>query len=1032
MKRLLWTVLGCIGLVAIVVAEEDYAQYVNPFIGCAYNGHTFPGPSYPSGLVQPSPDSGKCDWQHCSGYVYGDKHIYGFTQTHLSGTGCPDLADVRLLPFTGDDPEALGVNDKAKEAATPGYYTATLSNFGVQAELTCSRRVAMHRYTLQKNAPFRLLVDLQWGNAGNLDTHITEAESKVENAQTISGSNYSRAWLSRRYAFVVSFNRPFTSHRILPKKNGEKADRYVLDFGLKPGEQLLVKVAYSTADTEGARRNLQSELPGWDFEATRQACRQAWNKLFTRCVMEGGTQAQRENFYTSLYHLFLTPVNLADVDGRYRGADDQVRTAEKGVYYSHLSLWDTFRAAHPLYTILTPENADGFVRTMMAQYRAVGYLPVIAYAGKETFCMIGNHSVPVMVDAFSKGLTTVSGQEMFEAIDKSLSASHPGKIKEDWEAYDKYGYYPFDLISDESVSRTLECGYNDWCAAWLAKKIGNSERAAFYEKRAQYYRNVFDPQTGFMRGKDTRGKWREPFNPFSLKPPYDYTEGNAWQYTWHVLQDPQGLIGLMGGKAKFAAKLNQLFVQPETVKDAGFIGDVTGLIGQYAHGNEPSHHVIYFFLYVDQPDRTAELVREVFDKFYLNKVDGLCGNDDCGQMSAWYLFSAMGFYPFNPCADGYVLGAPQVPKVTMQVGDGKTFTVIARNLSKERKYVQSVTLNGKPLQGFKLTHDQIRNGGTLIFEMVAKDEYANPVIPVSCADPTVWDGGDGYHYLFSTGDIKKQTMWRSRDLVHWQDTGKRPYSDAEAEKLCALKGSKGKFWAPEMVRVGDRWNLYFSLQADNLLVMSSKSPTSGFTFRKVLVNSENGGLEKDNIDACVRRDENGQLWMFFGSTRRLCRVKLAADGLALAQGATIEPVAGTTDLEDRSRARVFEGAYLHRRNGYWYLLVSAGGYWNNTYCLKVGRCRTLNGVFLDKEGRRMRDGFASDLLHGNDLFYGPGHNGNIITDRNGKTWIFFHSHWKEAEPKMRVACLDELRWDKDGWPYFENGTVATHRTRPVL
>ncbi|MBR4170811.1 MAG: family 43 glycosylhydrolase [Kiritimatiellae bacterium] len=296
----------------------------------------------------------------------------------------------------------------------------------------------------------------------------------------------------------------------------------------------------------------------------------------------------------------------------------------------------------------------------------------------------------------------------------------------------------------------------------------------------------------------------------------------------------------------------------------------------------------------------------------------------------------------------------------------------------------------------------------------------------------MWNGGDGYHYLFSTGDIRSQTMWRSRDLVRWQDTGRRPYSDEEAKKLCELKGSKGKFWAPEMVRVGDRWNLYFSLQADNLLVMSSENPTSGFTFRKALVSSENGGLERDNIDACVRKDENGQLWMFFGSTRRLCRVRLAADGLALAQGATIEPVAGTTDLEDRSRARVFEGAYLHRRDGYWYLLVSAGGFWNDTYCLKVGRCRTLNGVFLDKEGRRMSDGFASDLLHGNDLFYGPGHNGNIITDRNGKTWIFFHSHWKEVEPKMRVACLDELRWDKDGWPYFENGTVATHRTPPAL
>ena len=711
------------GMVVACSAGEDYAQFVNPFIGCAYNGHTFPGAAYPSGLVQPSPDSGRPDWQHCSGYVYGDTNIYGFSQTHLSGTGVPDMGDVLLLPFTGDDPEAVGINDKATEVATPGYYAATLSNFGVRAELTCTKRVSLHRYTLLKNAPFRLLLDLQWGNVYRQLTHVAEAENKVESVWTISGSSYSRAWLCRRYAFVVTFDKPFTAKRILPKKKGEKGDRYVLDFDLKPGDRLQVKVGYSTVDVEGAHRNLIAELPGWDFEATRDACRHAWNRLLSRCVMEGGTPAQRENFYTALYHLFLTPINLADVDGRYRGADDKVMTAENGVYYTHLSLWDTFRAAHPLYTILTPENADGFVRSMLGHYRALGYLPVIAYAGKETFCMIGNHSVPVMVDAFSKGLTTVPGKEIFEAIDQSLSVKHQGKRKEDWDIYDKYGYYPCDLIKGESVSRTLECGYNDWCAAWLARKTGNAERAAFYEKRARYFRNVFDPEIGFMRGKDTNGKWREPFDPIIIghgaRTANDFTEGNAWQYTWHVLQEPETLVGLMGGKEKFADKLSQLFVQPETIKGAGgFTGDVSGLIGQYAHGNEPSHHVIYFFQYADRPDKTAELVREVFDRLYLNKPDGLCGNDDCGQMSAWYLFSAMGFYPFNPCAGGYVLGAPQVPKVTLQVGGGKTFTVIARDLSKERKYVKSVTLNGKPLNGFKLTHDQVRDGGTLVFEMV--------------------------------------------------------------------------------------------------------------------------------------------------------------------------------------------------------------------------------------------------------------------------------------------------------------------------
>ena len=722
MKKLFALSLALAAAGIVLANSTDLTRYVNPFVGCAYNGHTFPGATYPFGLVQPSPDSGKCDWQHCSGYVYKDPAIYGFSQTHLSGTGCPDLADVLLQPFTGEvkNDDYRGWSDKGAEKASPGYYAALMTNFGVRVELTASQRVAFHRYTFSKSAPAHVLVDLQHGMVGDVQHHVIQSDSTVEDSRTISGHNEVRGWVRRHFFYVVRFNRPFTAQRILPKKEGEKALRYVLDFDLRSGDQLEAQVALSTVSVDGAKKNLAKEANGKSFDEALANARKAWNDLLSRVEVEGSDD-QKANFYTSLYHLFIQPNNQTDVDGQYRGADDKVTTASAGAYYSTLSCWDTFRAAHPLYTILTPELVPGFVNTMLAQQKAVGYVPVWTLAGKDNFCMIGNHSVPVIVDAISTGFPGIDEEAAFQAIDQSLSVSHPGKPKENWDLYDKYGYYPFDIIKGESVSRTLECGMDDWCAAWLAKRLGKTEKAAFYSKRATYYRNLFDRESGFMRGKDTNGKWRTPFSPFSLghgaDTANDFTEGNAWQYLWHVMQDPEGLIELLGGKEKFADKLDKLFKQPETVEGSGFVSDVSGLIGQYAHGNEPSHHTVYFFQFAGRPWRTAELVREVFDKFYLNKVDGLCGNDDCGQMSAWYIFSAMGFYPFNPCASGYVLGAPQLPKMTVRLPQGKTFTVEAQNLSEKNKYVKRVTLNGKALEGFKLSHEQIVQGGTLVFEM---------------------------------------------------------------------------------------------------------------------------------------------------------------------------------------------------------------------------------------------------------------------------------------------------------------------------
>jgi predicted alpha-1,2-mannosidase len=726
MKKAAWLLLPLVLVTACALplqrGREDLTQYVNPFIGCADNGHTFPGACYPFGLVQASPDTGNCTWQYCSGYMYHDEKIWGFSQTHLNGTGCPDLGDVQLQPFSGaaERENYHSAYKKETQRAKPGYYAVTLEDFGVDVELTASPRVACHRYTYKQPGPARLLVDLQYGIVGGKDAlknHILASDVTTEDKFTISGHNQAKAWVTRHYYYVVKFDKPFAAIKQLAAQPGEKAPRYVLDFDLKAGETLQVKVALSTVSVEGAKKNLAAEVPGWDFAQVRKQAAAAWNELLSRAEVQG-TRDQKENFYTSLYHLFIQPNNIADADGQYRGADDKVQAAPGGAYYSTLSLWDTYRAAHPLYTILAPERVDGFINTMVAHQQAQGYVPIWTLWGKENHCMIANHSVPVIADAYLKGFRGFDAEAAFQGIKTSLTVNHP---KSDWDVYTKYGYLPFDIIKGENVSRVLEYVYDDYCASRLALALGKKEDAAFFAKRAENYKNIFCPETKFMRGRDSKGAWRTPFDPVKLNhgegSGYDYTEGNAWQYTWHVQHDPYGLVSLVGGREAFVEKLSTLFKLESKVEGAGFVLDVSGLIGQYAHGNEPSHHVAYFFDFAGAPWKTQELIREIFDTQYKNKVDGLCGNDDCGQMSAWYVFSAMGFYPFNPCGDGYAFGAPQVPKVALRLAGGRRFTVEARGLSKENKYVRRILLNGKPVAGVKLAHESIMSGGSLVFEM---------------------------------------------------------------------------------------------------------------------------------------------------------------------------------------------------------------------------------------------------------------------------------------------------------------------------
>ena len=708
-KNILLALLMKLFIIPFSSAEQptDFTQYANPFVGAAEFGHCFPGACVPFGLIQAGPETGNCNWSYCSGYQSADSSINGFSQTRLNGTGCPDLGDLLILPFVGDPiRKAYKSNfSKTQEQASPGYYSVQLSDFDVKAEMTATEHVAIYRYTFQGKEKPQLLIDFQSAQVGSenqLYDHVLDANVKFENQIAVSGYTRTKVWLDRTYYYVIEFSKPYISKVLLPKrKEQEKAPRYVFCFDLKPGETLLVKVALSSTGIDGAKKNLQAEIKDWNFENIRTTANSKWNELLSRVQIDGSTE-QKDIFYTSMYHLFIQPNNIADVN--------------YPPFYSTLSLWDTYRAAHPLYTILTPERVDGFVNSMLNQYNYQGFLPIWTLWGNETYCMIGNHAVPVIVDAILKGFKGFDKEKAYEAIKRTLVENHKGS---NWEIYDKYGYYPFDLVKTESVSKTLESCYDDYCASLYAKVLGKEKDYEFFRKRSNYYKNLFDPETNLMRGKDSEGKWRIPFNSLELSHASmwggDYTEGNAWQYTWHIQHDIEGLVDLMGGREPFITKLDSLFEIENNSQN--FVSDVTGMKGQYAHGNEPSHHIIYLYRLVGKPWKTEKMVHDICKSMYQNKVDGLCGNDDCGQMSAWYIFSCLGFYPVNPCGGEYVLGAPQIDNASIQLSNGKQFKIEAVNRTEENIFVDHIELNGKRLESNTINHSDLIEGGELRYYM---------------------------------------------------------------------------------------------------------------------------------------------------------------------------------------------------------------------------------------------------------------------------------------------------------------------------
>lgn len=719
------TGIGCTSQNSDVMnGDEDLTKYVNPFIGTAFTGHTFPGATYPLGFMQPGPETGNFSWDYCSGYFYDDEKINGFSQNRLNGTGIVDFGDLLLQPFSGEKREDLSSTfNKSTEVATPGFYSVVLTDNDVKVEVTTAPHVAFHRYTFNADKTAGLLADFQSGlvwSKDRISTHVLENEVNFESDYIITGYTRRREWTERTYYFVIEFDKPIVSKELLEQRDPrEKAPRYILNFDLGNDSVLNTKVAMSTTGIEGAKSNLAAEGKERSFDDVYKDAKKEWNRYLSKVSIEG-TDEDKTNFYTALYHLYIQPNNIADVDGKYVGPNGKISQSPTGKFYSTLSQWDTFRAAFPMYTILSPEIINDLVNNMLEFSEQKGHLPIWALMGQETFTMIGNHSIPMVVDAYLKGFEGFDAERAYSEIKKSLTE---GKHKNaGWEEYDKYGYYPYDLFKVESVSRTLESGFDDYCAAIMAKKLGKTEDYEFFMNRSGFYKNHYDNETKSMRPKDSKGEWLTPFDPYRLAHADSnigghYTEGNALQYTWHVLQDIPGLIELLGGKEEAGKVLDFLFTTEQ--ESTGTLSDVTGLIGQYAHGNEPSHHIAYIYMYLDRPEDTQRLIRQICNDFYQNKPDGLIGNDDCGQMSAWYMFSAMGFYPVNPVSGELVFGAPQLPKTTLNLDNGKTFTIEAINLSEENMYIEKIELNGSIYTEKFITYDDIMNGGELTFYMTS-------------------------------------------------------------------------------------------------------------------------------------------------------------------------------------------------------------------------------------------------------------------------------------------------------------------------
>ena len=657
-------------------------------------------------MVQLSPDTRLTGWDGCSGYHYSDRRLYGFSHTHLSGTGVADLCDILIMPIAQGnlwDSEAYASPfDKSSEKAEPGYYSVVLDAPGVKAEMTASPRVGLHRYRFPHGADPRLILDLEHRDP------VIDARLEIVSPTILRGSRRSRSWAKdQRLFFVMHFSRPVVEMSLPPgqKLEGRKVKAI---FRFAPGnEPLMVKTAISAVDCDGARRNMEQELPGWDFDACRRKARTSWNQALAKIEVSGGSPRQMSVFYTALYHCFIHPSLAGDVDGRYRAQDGSIQQAEGYQHYSIFSLWDTFRTLHPLLTIVDRQRSRDFIHTFLSIYRHGGLLPVWELWANETFCMIGYHSVSVILDAWMKGIRDFDVSLAYEAMKHSATRDHFGL-----DAYKKYGQIAADK-DHEGVSKTLEYAYDDWCIGRMAMALGKADEGEIYLKRAQYYKNIFDSETGFMRPR-VNGGWKSPFDPSEVD--FNFTEANSWQYSFFVPHDISGLIALHGGKSQMERKLDDLFSTKQSLSGRSQ-SDITGLIGQYAHGNEPSHHMAYLYSFLGKPHKTRQRVHQIMNSLYSAEPDGLCGNEDCGQMSAWLVMSALGIYPVTPGRPEYVINSPWFEKAVINMENGKRFVIEAPKLSETNNTIVAAHLNGRPHPESFISHEALASGGQLIFTM---------------------------------------------------------------------------------------------------------------------------------------------------------------------------------------------------------------------------------------------------------------------------------------------------------------------------
>ena len=729
MKKLLLSVCA-FSLTLATLQAGEITKYVNPFIGTGaidggLSGNNYPGATSPFGMIQLSPDTSEApNWGDASGYDYNRSTIFGFSHTRLSGTGASDLIDVTLMPTSSGRTSSTFTHDEEK--ASPGYYQVMLKDENINVELTTTQRNGIHRYQYPAGKDAEVILDMDHSaDKGSWGRRIINAQIRILNDHAVEGYRIITGWAKlRKIYFYMEFSSPILTstlrdggrvHENTAVVNGTNLHG-CFRFGKLNGKPLTCKVALSSVSMENARQNMEQEAPHWDFDRYVAAADADWEKQLGKIEVKG-TEVQKEIFYTALYHTMIQPNTMSDVNGEYMAADYTTRkVANNETHYTTFSLWDTFRASHPLYTLLEPERVTDFVKSMIRQYEYYGYLPIWQLWGQDNYCMIGNHSIPVITDAILKGIPGIDVEKAYEAVYNSSVTSHPNSPFEVWE---KYGFMP-ENIQTQSVSITLEQAFDDWCVAQLAEKLNKDADYERFHKRSEYYRNLFHPKTKFFQSKNDKGEWIEPFDPYQYggNGGHPFTEGNAWQYFWYVPHNIQALMELTGGTKAFEQKLDTFFTS--NYKSEQMNHNASGFVGQYAHGNEPSHHVAYLYNFAGQPWKTQKYVSHILNTLYNNTSSGYAGNDDCGQMSAWYVFSAMGFYPVNPADGRYIIGSPLLDECTLKLAGNKDFHIRTIRKSPEDIYIQSVTLNGKKHKDFFITHQDIMNGGTMVFKMGKK------------------------------------------------------------------------------------------------------------------------------------------------------------------------------------------------------------------------------------------------------------------------------------------------------------------------